>query len=832
MAQSVLDIALRIAASGLPVFPCGRTKKPCIGKKDGGRGFHDAVIDPVAVRALFGRCKASLVGVPTGTFSGLDVLDFDYRHGATEWETANAHRLPATRAHQTQSGGRHLVFRHVAGVRNLASTFAPGMDVRGEGGYIIMPPSTGYSVIDESDIGEWPDWLLATVLRADPAKAERDPAAPVIKLTSKRLDGLKDSILARVRSAADGQKHYVLRNAALSLGGIQEAAGFSDSEAIRMLVDALPHSALDLGLARETAAWGLEHGRLKPIELPDREQYQRNGHAPGYMNGHDADPPPFDPPPGSEDDYGIEEPQPRRKAPTSPLPPDEAPVIRVINGFLDKISTQGEAALIQSGLPIYQRGRSLVRPVRSEVPASKGRTTIAAGLAEIGSAAMVDRLCRAARWEKYDGRAKAWLRIDPPDKVAVIILSRVGDWKFAAVAGVITTPTLRPDGSLLTAAGYDAQTRLYHVADAGLLGMDLIERPTRADAEAALADLQHLLTNFPTVTEIDHSVALSGIITPVVRGALSVVPMHAYRASTAGTGKTYLVDVASVIATGRACPVVTVAKTEEETEKRLGGLLLAAFPLICLDNVNGELGGDLLCQAIERPIVQVRPLGTSDMVEIESRASVYATGNALRVRGDMTRRTLVGNLDAGVERPELRKFEFDPVEEVLSDRRRYVSACLVIVLAHANAGFPGMEGIVPLASFQDWSKYVRCALIWLGCADPCASMEDAREDDPELSDLRELLAGWKSEIGTVSAHTTGEICGMINDRIDGEGSAYKYQILREFVLRVAVGRNGADSRKFGVYLKNRGGRIVDKMRLRVAGTANGGVSRWQLQQVG
>lgn len=521
-----------------------------------------------------------------------------------------------------------------------------------------------------------------------------------------------------------------------------------------------------------------------------------------------------------------------------PPPTDiERPVIRVINGLLDQIATEGEKALVLSGLPVYQRGNSLVRPVRSEVPASKGRMTVAAGLAAIGAAAMIDRLCQAALWERYDARAKDWRRIDPPAPVAATILSRIGEWRVPPIAGVITTPTLRPDGSVLTVAGYDAATRLYHVQDAALsLSAHLPVKPIRADAERALSDLKHLLKGFPCVTETDRAVALSALIAPVVRGAMSVAPMHAFRASTAGTGKTYLVDVASVIATGRPCPVATVAKSEEETEKRLVGLLLAAFPLICLDNVNGELGGDLLCQAIERPIVQVRPLGTSEMFEIESRATIFATGNALRVRGDMTRRSLICNLDAGVERPELRVFDFDPVEEVLADRARYVSAALTIVLAHAAAGFPGVAAVTPLASFSDWSRFVRCALVWLGCADPCASMEEAREDDPELGELRDLLDAWRSEFGTITAPTVAEIVSLIAERREqdeyAEGPApYSYPRMREIVTRTSSGRSGIDSRRFASLLRAKEGRIVDGYRIRKAGTAGGGVARWQVQKV-
>ena len=95
--------------------------------------------------------------------------------------------------------------------------------------------------------------------------------------------------------------------------------------------------------------------------------------------------------------------------------------------------------------------------------------------------------------------------------------------------------------------------------------------------------------------------------------------------------------------------------------------LLAAFPIVSIDNVNGELGGDVLCQAVERSLVRVRALGASEITDIESRASYFATGNGLRVRGDMTRRTLLCTLDANVVHPELRTFKHDPLRRILDD---------------------------------------------------------------------------------------------------------------------------------------------------------------------
>jgi putative DNA primase/helicase len=497
--------------------------------------------------------------------------------------------------------------------------------------------------------------------------------------------------------------------------------------------------------------------------------------------------------------------------------------IQVKAGELHILATKGEAAIRAAGLPIYQRGHSLVQPiVHHDVPASNGRTTTAAGLA-------------AAAWCKWNARQKTDVSCDPPDKVAAIILSRTGQWRMPRIAGVITTPTLRPDGSILSEPGYDAATRLYHAADPTLHLPAMAERPTRADAEQALDKLQDLQSGFPFVADVDRSVGLSGVISAVVRGALPVSPMHAYKAPTAGTGKSYLVDLTSVIATGRIAPAISLSAREDETEKRLVGLLLAGYPLISLDNVNGELGGDLLCQAIERSLIRLRPLGSSDIIEIENRCSILANGNNLRISGDATRRTLLANLDANVERPELRSFDFDPVAQVLADRGAYIAACLVIVRAYLVAGSP--DRLPALASFAEWSGLVRSALCWLGCADPCLSVEAARRDDPELGELRELMGAWEHSLLIDQRYTTRAIAAAAEaksfDADFGHATAEcMHPELRDVVFRIAGERSDINSKKLGNWLAHFEGRIVSGMRLtRDIMTAHDNVAQWVVRRV-
>ena len=120
----------------------------------------------------------------------------------------------------------------------------------------------------------------------------------------------------------------------------------------------------------------------------------------------------------------------------------------------------------------------------------------------------------------------------------------------------------------------------------------------------------------------------------------------------------------AAIGIGNYCPVIATGANDEETDKRLVGLLLAGLPIVSIDNVVVPLGSPTLCQATERPVNTVRPLGTSNLMTIESRAMFLATGNNLRLAGDMVRRSLRCELDAQMERPETRAFNADPISSV------------------------------------------------------------------------------------------------------------------------------------------------------------------------
>ncbi|MCJ2080730.1 hypothetical protein [Methylobacterium sp. J-090] len=519
-------------------------------------------------------------------------------------------------------------------------------------------------------------------------------------------------------------------------------------------------------------------------------------------------------------------------APHDPQDPDDEdtrPIVRVVNGKVPEATDRMEQILLGAGAEIFSRAGGLSRPVIDAVPAAKGRMTTVARMCPLTTVSLADMAARIMQFRKFDKRSEEWININPPIELTATLLAREGQWHVPGVAGVITTPMLRPDGSLLTTPGYDKATRLFLALDPDFSMPEVPEHPTRDDAEHALAELEQLLDGFPFVEDVDRAVALAGILTAAVRGVIPTAPLCAIRAHSPGTGKSYLVDLASVVATGRRCPVIAAGKTEEETEKRLGALLRDAVPVVSIDNVNGELGGDMLCQMTERPLVRVRILGKSEAPELECRSAVFATGNNLTLLGDMTRRAILCTLDARVERPELREFAFDPVARVLEDRGRYVAAIITIIRAYRSCGSPNVCG--PIGSYEEWSSMVRAPLIWLGHVDPIRSMETAREEDPELSAIRELFGHWRAHLAGSKGFTTNAIIRVACEKRAGVQFDYGTQDFvapefRDLLLRQAGDGGAVNSRKLGKWLARVSGRIVDDFRLVVKIDGSNGNRFW------
>jgi len=504
------------------------------------------------------------------------------------------------------------------------------------------------------------------------------------------------------------------------------------------------------------------------------------------------------------------------------------PLVRIRAGQMPETIDEAEAALIGAGLGFYQRGSIVVRPAMVPVAISGGRQIDAPRLVHVKAHHMAEAFTKAAHWERFDMRAGDWISTDCSQRLAETYLAREGQWRLPVLTGIINAPTLREDGSILDQPGYDAQTGLLFDPQGERFPL-LPREPDRDTALRALGFLRDLIGSFPFVTPADRSVALSAIMTTLIRRSLPTAPLHGFNAPTAGTGKSMLVDLASIIATSRPAPVIAQGKSEEEMEKRLGSALIAGDVMIAIDNCEEPLGGELLCQAMTQTSLKVRILGSSINAEVPSNATVFATGNNLTLAGDMTRRAIRATLDAGVERPELRAFDRDPLAMVAAQRGDYVTAGLTILRAFHIAGRPLQT--VPLGSFTAWSGWVRDALIWLGEADPCETMEGMRGADPKLEALTAALEEWRSVIGTdrVTVREIIEQAAAQQTQLFGKAEFVNPEF-REALLRVAGEGGAINGTRLGKWLSQHQNRVVAGHRIIAAGTT-GNRARWQLDVV-
>lgn len=161
----MIRTALRLAQRGLHVFPCRpRDKRPATAN-----GLKDATIDPAVIEQWWREEPTCNIAVTTGAISRIFVVDVDGFEAETELrklEAAHGELPPSVEL--ITARGRHVYFQWPdILVRNSAGKIAPGVDVRGEGGYVLVPPSIHpsgrqyvWSVDSVRAVAAAPEWLL------------------------------------------------------------------------------------------------------------------------------------------------------------------------------------------------------------------------------------------------------------------------------------------------------------------------------------------------------------------------------------------------------------------------------------------------------------------------------------------------------------------------------------------------------------------------------------------------------------------------------------------------------------------------------------------------
>jgi putative DNA primase/helicase len=167
METPMLDAALDYYARGWSIIPVGANKRPLVNWKQ----YQQHRVEIAPLREWFDCVPSPNIAIVTGAVSNIVVLDVDAKSGGlTSLERLQEQhgRLPDTVAVSTGGGGRHIYFTHPGKeVPSSAGKLGPGLDVRGDGGYVVAPPSKHESGqmyewegIPQAALQPLPDWLL------------------------------------------------------------------------------------------------------------------------------------------------------------------------------------------------------------------------------------------------------------------------------------------------------------------------------------------------------------------------------------------------------------------------------------------------------------------------------------------------------------------------------------------------------------------------------------------------------------------------------------------------------------------------------------------------
>jgi hypothetical protein len=273
----MLEAALDYAALGFCVFPCiGKSKEPATR-----RGFYDATTNPATIRRWFASAAHYNIGIRTGLASAVWVLDIDGSEGEADLRAAQAAhgRLPATR--QSQSArGLHLWWRADLPVPCSAGRVAAHVDVRGDNGYVIAPPSIHpcgrpYRWTSTEPLAVAPEWLLRLTCKRPPPSTP-PPQPPSGRRHNGSPGAYGKAALEReieaLANTAPGSRNNALNRASFALhqlvaGGVLDGAEVQQQLLGAAIVNGLmaEEPRVVMATIASGARAGMQHPRSQPI---------------------------------------------------------------------------------------------------------------------------------------------------------------------------------------------------------------------------------------------------------------------------------------------------------------------------------------------------------------------------------------------------------------------------------------------------------------------------------------------------------------------------------------------------------------------------------------
>ena len=820
-AKSKLDWALEAASRGFPVFPtcwtdevgtCSCGKPQCLtpGKHPlkGSHGHLDATRDVKQIRDWWTKIPNANIGLSPGEYHV--VIDLDQKGkkdglghlaqylGGDPLDVLTATPLTV----RTPTGGYHLYFATTEPARCGVNVLGlDGVDVRGVNGYVLAPGSVIAGRVYEYAFGadDSPAPLPVTfkALLKAPNKNKKASIAnkPARGWDTETAISMARGFLRCRKAAIDGEggDSWTYQTACCL-----RDCGVSEEKAIELMIE--PTQAEDALSWNERCEppWDLDDLRVK---VANAYKYAQNA-------------------PGERLEHGLDH---ISDLPEIFLQPPIKKTLEILDEALARAIDQKGGV---SEPAIFRQSSRLVvidEAVGELLCDDNGKTCRSRG-APILTSAHPERLrlvgSEHARFFRWNAKIGEWTLTDCPLPTARSYLAK-GEWALPILEGIAECPILRLDGSIVQEQGYDIESGL--VLRFKNCFPPIPDKPSRQQAEAALATLRGPVRSIEFASQVDEDVFVATVLTGVLRHAIDIAPLFAFSASKAGSGKTIMAQAAAEIVSGHGSTMMTLTTSDQENEKRLDAALLKGDRVIVFDNCDRPICGNALCQVITNPTRNARVLGESRNVLVSTRILLIATGNNLRAQGDMAKRAVLSYNDPATEFPENRKFDFDLLQEVRRDRPVLVTAALTLARGYLAAGSPSLR--VEPTRFPQWDRLVRFPIIWAGGCDIGENMKAILEDDPDKLAIGAVLEAWAN----CYASREKRLSEVINDLCGFQLDVAK-QALKDSLREALDARPGAgiEAKQLGEWLAARENRVVNGLKFQKSAGMTGGSRRWRV----
>jgi hypothetical protein len=482
--------------------------------------------------------------------------------------------------------------------------------------------------------------------------------------------------------------------------------------------------------------------------------------------------------------------------------------------------------------PESARCKAMIRSVAGELPrvlaaaervlAAKGEYYQASGVVvclktnptsgdisvePVNEPALTKALSAAADWERYDARAKAWLRCDPIPRIVQMLLRGQSFDLLPVLDGLARQPFFRKvDGVLVTTPGYDPISKFYAAFDPAEFPLP---EPTEAAARAALAELNALIGEFRFDSSIDRATTLSAMFTATVRPSLPVAPAFNITASASGSGKSYLASALAMFAGAGEPMNVSYPATSEEATKAMLSVLMTKPAVVLFDDLQHDWKAHgVMNRMLTSETISDRILGASRTGTVSTATFFMGTGNNIEPLQDMRRRVCTIALNARTASPATIRYTGSPVEAVSNRRGHHVGLVLTIIQAWQAAGCPKAD-VLSIATFGgEWADYCRHPLIWLGEKDPATSLIEQPLTDSTSETLGHLMAAWYDELRG-KAVTVRKLV----ETAEAKTSGPLYEALTDLPV---MERTEVNRGKLGWILKKNENRVINGLQIRKA----------------